>query len=52
MANNHTRIGVVIPARNEEDAIGQVLRAIPVQLAADVVVVDNRSTDRTAAIAR
>ena len=52
MANNHTRIGVVIPVRNEEDAIGQVLRAIPVQLAADVVVVDNRSTDRTAAIAR
>ena len=55
MENNHAgtaRIGVVIPARNEEDAIAQVLRAIPPQLTAEVVVVDNRSTDRTAAIAR
>lgn len=52
MENSHTRIGVVIPARNEEDAIAQVLRAIPPQLAAKVVVVDNRSTDRTATIAR
>lgn len=55
MENNHAgtaRIGVVIPARNEEDAIAQVLRAIPPQLAAKVVVVDNRSTDRTATIAR
>lgn len=44
------RIAVVIPALNEEDAIGQVLARLP--LPADcAVVVDNGSTDRTAAVA-
>ncbi len=46
------KIGVIIPARNEEGSIAQVLRDIPAALSARVVVVNNRSTDRTADIAR
>ena len=45
-------IDVVIPAFNEEQAIGQVLEAIPDGLVRRVVVVDNGSTDDTAARAR
>jgi Glycosyl transferase family 2/Glycosyltransferase family 87 len=44
-------IVVVIPALDEEQAIGEVVRAIP-RLAREVVVVDNGSRDRTAAVAR
>jgi glycosyltransferase involved in cell wall biosynthesis len=46
------RIAVIIPALNEEDSIGLVLDAIPPALQAQVVVVDNGSTDATARIAR
>ncbi len=46
------KIGVVIPARNEEDSITLVLDAIPQQMSSTVVVVDNNSTDQTAAMAR
>ena len=42
-------IGVIIPAFNEEAAIGKVLAAIPPDLARQVMVVDNGSTDGTAA---
>ena len=45
-------LAVLIPALNEEQAIAQVLAAIPPGLAQEVVVVDNGSTDRTAAVAR
>ena len=45
-------IGVVIPAFNEEAAIGKVLGDIPADLVSRVVVVDNGSTDGTAALAR
>ena len=45
------RVAVVIPALNEAEAIGLVLREIP-PLVAEVVVVDNGSTDRTAEVAR
>ena len=44
------RIAVVIPALNEERAIGSVLAAIPAWVN-QVVVADNGSTDRTAAVA-
>lgn len=44
------RIGVVIPALNEEAAIGQVLDAVP-DWVDQVVVVNNGSTDTTAAVA-
>ena len=44
-------IAVVIPAYNEEEAIGQVLRDIPA-IAQQIIVVDNGSSDRTAEVAR
>lgn len=52
------RITVVIPALNEEKAIGKVLREIPVKTLRDmgyeteVLVIDNGSEDKTATIAR
>lgn len=42
---------MVIPALNEEAAIGAVVREVPRDLASEVIVVDNGSTDRTAAVA-
>ncbi len=42
-------IVVIIPAYNEEAAIGKVLEAIPGSLVRRVIVVDNGSTDRTSA---
>lgn len=47
---NGKRIGVVIPALNEERAIGRVLAEIPIWVD-DIVVADNGSSDRTADIA-
>jgi glycosyltransferase involved in cell wall biosynthesis len=48
---SHPRICVVIPAVDEEAAIGRVVAEIPTSVA-EVIVVDNGSRDRTAAIAR
>lgn len=45
------KVAVIIPALNEEAAIGGVVAAIPVWVD-EVIVVDNGSTDATAAIAR
>ncbi|HXK08177.1 MAG TPA: glycosyltransferase family 2 protein [Vicinamibacteria bacterium] len=45
------RIAVVIPALDEEEAIGTVVGEIP-PLVRDVIVVDNGSRDRTAEVAR
>src|SRR5918992_1922379 len=45
------RISVVIPALNEEAAIGSVVGEVPRQLVHEIVVVDNGSTDRTAEVA-
>lgn len=44
-------IAVVIPALDEEEAIGKVLRDIP-DIVRQVVVVDNGSRDRTGEVAR
>ncbi len=44
-------IDVVIPAFNEENAIGNVLRDIPMDWVREVVVCNNLSTDQTARIA-
>lgn len=41
------KISVVIPALNEEQAIGEVVRAVPAELVDAVIVVDNGSTDDT-----
>ncbi|SMB81221.1 glycosyl transferase family 2 [Hymenobacter roseosalivarius DSM 11622] len=46
------RIGVLIPAYNEARSIKLVLAEIPAGLVQEVVVVDNASTDNTAAAAR
>jgi glycosyltransferase involved in cell wall biosynthesis len=45
------RVAVIIPAVDEEEAIGRVLAEVPA-LGADVIVVDNGSRDRTAEVAR
>jgi glycosyltransferase involved in cell wall biosynthesis len=42
------KISVVIPALNEELAIGEVVGAVPPGIVNEIVVVDNGSTDRTA----
>ena len=43
------KISVVIPALNEEQAIGEVVRAVPGDRVNEIIVVDNGSTDDTAA---
>jgi glycosyltransferase involved in cell wall biosynthesis len=43
---------LIIPACNEERSIGQVLAEVPADYYARILVVDNGSTDRTAAVAR
>jgi glycosyltransferase involved in cell wall biosynthesis len=44
-------ISIIIPALNEEESIGQVVFEMPWELIAECIVVDNGSTDETAAIA-
>lgn len=50
MRNGHL-VGVVIPALDEEQAIGHVVRAIP-NWVDEILVVDNASSDGTGAAAR
>ncbi len=45
------RVSVVIPALNEEAAIGSVVSEVPRHLVTEIIVVDNGSTDRTAEVA-
>lgn len=45
------RVWVVIPALDEEESLPKVLRAIPPELGARVVVCDNGSSDATAHVA-
>jgi len=45
-------IDVLIPAWNEEDALPLVLAGLPKNWVRNVIVCDNGSTDRTAAVAR
>ncbi|PKO96156.1 MAG: UDP-glucose--dolichyl-phosphate glucosyltransferase, partial [Bacteroidetes bacterium HGW-Bacteroidetes-9] len=44
-------IVVIIPAFNEENAVGEVLKEIPKELVSEIVVVDNNSKDETASTA-
>ena len=46
------KAALIIPALNEESSIGQVLSEISPGVFAQVLVVDNGSTDQTAAVAR
>ncbi len=45
------QVSVIIPALNEEESIGLVVGEMPWALIAECIVVDNGSTDRTAAVA-
>jgi glycosyltransferase involved in cell wall biosynthesis len=51
-SRHRAQVSVVIPALDEEEAIGGVVRAVPREVAGEVIVVDNGSVDRTAAVAR
>ena len=44
-------VSIVIPALNEEESIGHVVASMPWTLIAECIVVDNGSTDETAAVA-
>ena len=46
------RISVIIPAYNEEESLPHVLNDLPQDRLHQIIVVDNRSTDRTAEVAR
>lgn len=46
MPDPHTLIDVIIPAYNEQDAIGKVVRDIP-GFVRNIIVVNNNSTDHT-----
>ncbi len=46
------RVDVIIPAFNEENGVGEVVREIPRSLVREIVVVNNASTDNTEVIAR
>ena len=46
------KILVIIPAFNESDSIGQVVRDVPRDWVEEVIVVNNRSTDETEAKAK
>lgn len=46
------RVAVVIPTLDEEAAIGDVLAAVPRDVADEIIVADSGSTDRTVELAR
>lgn len=54
ISSPQTRLSVIIPARNEEDNIGRLLKALQEQTYPaslfEVIVVDDHSTDRTTGI--
>ena len=43
---------VIIPAFNEENAVGKVIEEIPKEEVAEIIVVNNASTDETESVAR
>ncbi len=44
-------ISVIIPVYNEEDSLPQVIAGLPAQMLREIIVVDNASTDNSAAVA-
>jgi glycosyltransferase involved in cell wall biosynthesis len=42
------QVSAIIPALNEQETIGDVVRAVPRTIAQEIIVVDNGSTDATA----
>jgi len=51
MSNPRPRIAVLIPALNEEASLPYVLADMPREVVEEIVVIDNGSLDRTAAVA-
>lgn len=45
-------IVVIIPAYNEENAVGRVVEALPSEWVREIVVINNNSNDQTASVAR
>jgi glycosyltransferase involved in cell wall biosynthesis len=45
-------IAVIIPAYNEENAVGKVVAALPKSLVKSIIVVNNNSNDQTAVVAQ
>lgn len=52
MNQETTNVGVIIPARNEEESISLVLQDIPAEINTITIVVDNGSTDATSHVAQ
>jgi glycosyltransferase involved in cell wall biosynthesis len=50
--NKSPRIVVIIPAYNEENSVGKVVRDIPADLVQEIIVVNNNSNDSTEVNAR
>jgi glycosyltransferase involved in cell wall biosynthesis len=46
------KVSLIIPALNEEESLADVLASVPATVVDEIIVVDNGSTDRTAAVAR
>ncbi len=57
-AKGDSTVSIVLPARNEEATVGKIVTTIrrdlvePAHLVDEIVVIDSRSTDATAAVAR
>ena len=49
---HNPKISVIIPALNEEESIGQVLKDILGEIVEEVIVVDNGSSDNTVTVAK
>jgi len=49
---SYPNVVVIIPAFNEENGVGQVIREIPREFVNEVIVVNNNSTDNTERIAK
>lgn len=52
MYSNLSDLIVIIPARNEEKALSELLPRITSSITKKIIVIDNRSTDRTAEVAK
>lgn len=50
--NSPLKVAVIIPAFNEEDAIGNVIKDIPMDIVSEVIVGNNTSTDNTHEVAK
>ncbi|MHA2247755.1 MAG: glycosyltransferase family 2 protein [Candidatus Hodarchaeales archaeon] len=52
MYSNLSDLIVIIPARNEEQALSELLPRIISSITKEIIVIDNRSTDRTSKVAQ